>query len=367
MELVPQPQLCFSQIASTLNQILFEPDTEAFHIMLCAVAAHTLKPHGYPPVWIMVVGPSGSGKTTVLDAFTKVPGTFRLNSLTPNTFLSGYKRKAEENSLLIKLGASPILLMKDFTSIISMRHEYKSEIIAQLREIYDGSFRKVTGMGNVIAWSGRLTLLTCCTAAVEDDRMTFRVMGDRFMEVHWKSPEPYGLVNYITNQEIATNLTPVQQLVNDYLSAPYSPLAKLTPKQHELLNSYANAAAKLRTPVIWDDKGHSISNVFQTEAPTRTAQTLTSIVLAAASLDREPFVRDQDMELALRVTCDSVPPKRLRVLKLIQAKNWDEYAALPLWVVRKTLAELEALGVLAAENPTTRGREILTPEITRIL
>jgi hypothetical protein len=41
--------------------------------------------------------------------------------------------------LLQKIGASGFLVLKDFGSILSMRPETKAELLAALREIYDGS------------------------------------------------------------------------------------------------------------------------------------------------------------------------------------------------------------------------------------
>ena len=352
MELVPKSRLTFSEVSQQLTSILFKPDVEAFHIMVCAIASHTLKPHGYPPVWILLIGPAGSGKTTLLETFNTLR-VFRLNDLTPNTFLSGYKGNgSKSNSLLHKLGAEPIITMKDFTTIISMRYERKSEIMAALREIYDGNYRKYTGMGDLISWSGRLTLLTCCTPAIDRDRMHFRIMGDRFMEVRWGGPPPVELALCIANRREAIDFGPIQAKVKEYIEkCPQAQdCAKLTDKQANTLASLSNLVAVLRNPVEHDEKGHHVTHISVAESPTRCAQALTSVALASATLDGEKFVRESDMDLARRIARDSIPPQRLHILSLIGhdgiPKDDEQIRAIPRWTRDRTLSDLSALGLV---------------------
>jgi energy-coupling factor transporter ATP-binding protein EcfA2 len=349
MELVPKSRLTFSEVANELNAILFQPDIQAFRILLAAVAAHTLKPHGYPPVWLMIIGPAGSGKTTLLDTLNTLP-VFRLNDLTPNTFLSGFKGNGKPSSLLHKLGNKPIITMKDFTTILSMRFEHKSEIMASLREIYDGFYRKATGMGDSLSWSGRLTLLTCCTPAIDRDRMTFRIMGDRFMEVRWSGPPSLALAHCVIDRHTEMDLSSVSNKIKAYVEACPLDCAALTGKQVNKLASLSHLVAVLRTPITRDEKGWKINDVGVPESPTRIAQALTSVVVTSATLDACSHARDEDMDLACRVARDSIPPMRLHILSLISKdgipKDDDQLRAIPRWVRERTLDELFALGLI---------------------
>ena len=352
LSVVPKPRLQFDDISNNLNAVLFQPDVQAFRIVLCAVAAHTLKPHGYPPVWLMIIAPSGSGKTTLIDLLNSVPHVVRINDLTPKTFLSGLTREAgKSNSLLHRLGTKPIITMKDFTTIISKRAEDKSEIIGQLREIYDGYYHKETGSGKTISWSGRLTLLTCCTPdGIDSDRMTFRVMGDRFMEVRCPGPPSEELARRVVTQADSPDFKPLQAKIFQYLENCSTTLPKYTPQQSEQLTHLSRAVAWLRTPVLRDLKGYKIVDVGTPESPTRIAQALTSVVISSAALDNAPMLRNEDMDLAIRMAHSSIPKKRLHILSLIQAeglsKSDPSLEELPTWTKDRAIEDLQALDLI---------------------
>ena len=63
--------------------------------------------------------------------------------MTERTLASG--KEVEDGkpdpSLLARLHDGYVLL-KDFTSVLSMRHESRQVVLAQLREVYDGRFVK---------------------------------------------------------------------------------------------------------------------------------------------------------------------------------------------------------------------------------
>ena len=79
-----------------------------------------------------------------------------LGDVTENTFLSGFYG-AVQPGLLEKLGdqheqgsalvtkGDAILLVKDFTTVLSMRREKRATILSQLREIHDGEFKRSFG------------------------------------------------------------------------------------------------------------------------------------------------------------------------------------------------------------------------------
>lgn len=357
-EVVPFPSQSaslFDEIADEYQRIYHKPDIEALKIVLCAVASHTLKPHGYPPTWVMLIGPSGSGKTSLLEVLTKLPLVYPLNDLTPKTFLSGFKTpRGGKVALLHKLGTSAILVMKDFTTIISMRYENKAEIFSQLREIHDGFYNRVTGIGSVGAWMGRLTLITACTNAIDRERMTFRQMGDRFVEVRWSGPPHSETATVIGRRPTATDYDPIRKKVEMYLSRPIA-CPEVTDEAVEAIAIYACFVAAARTPVFRDEHGKNIIDVGTPETPTRLTQCLMSICLASAALDEAKTVRYKDVLLAKRIAKDSIPPARRRVFEMFEngalnlnAGGWDEFSN---FQKKKLIEDLESLGIVEIQPP----------------
>lgn len=130
------------------------------------------------PVWLWLVGGSSSGKTEVINALTGLKFVIQVSTLTENTFLSGAKAKGKETSLLkeIKNGC---IVMKDFTSILSMNNEKREAIIGQMREIFDGKFTKATGTGDFLKWEGKINFIAGVTEAIHAESDRFNQMGTR--------------------------------------------------------------------------------------------------------------------------------------------------------------------------------------------
>jgi hypothetical protein len=134
------------------------------------------------PLWMMLIGPPSNAKTEMLRAFEGHRDAKFISNLTPSTLVSGLvpKKNQTEPSLLPQLNGK-LVILKDFTSILSMRSENQQEIIAQLREAYDGQYSKMFGNGKVIDWHGRFGLIAACTPVWDMHYGIIGAMGDRFL------------------------------------------------------------------------------------------------------------------------------------------------------------------------------------------
>ena len=150
-----------SEVKTIANKWLHLEDDTIIDVI---IATHIANKIGGDPIWLLTIAPPSNAKTEILRAFNDHPDTYFLSSLTASTFISGKKaEKSDPNpSLLFKLN-DKTLILKDFTTILSMRHEQRQEIISQLREIHDGSCSKAFGTGQTIFWKGHVGLIAACT------------------------------------------------------------------------------------------------------------------------------------------------------------------------------------------------------------
>lgn len=128
------------------------------------------------PLWLLIIGPSSSAKTELLNALDGHPLMFFLSDLTTNTLISGKK----DASLLPKLN-NVILVMKDFTTVLSKRPDDLKIIMGQLREVYDGKFAKSYGTGDTIDWTGHVGFLGASTPVWDKKHGVISQMGERFL------------------------------------------------------------------------------------------------------------------------------------------------------------------------------------------
>jgi hypothetical protein len=75
-----------------------------------------------------------------------------------------------------------LVVLKDMGSILSMRADNKAEVLAALREIYDGSWTRYVGAdgGRSLHWQGKVGLLAGATPVL-DRHHTVSPMGESFL------------------------------------------------------------------------------------------------------------------------------------------------------------------------------------------
>src|SRR5262249_47288525 len=91
--------------------------------------------------------------------------------------------RADANGgLLRSIGEFGILLLKDFTSVLSMHRDSRAAVLAALREIYDGNWQRHVGVdgGRTLSWSGKLGMLAGCTPIIDTHHAVIAAMGERF-------------------------------------------------------------------------------------------------------------------------------------------------------------------------------------------
>jgi hypothetical protein len=130
-------------------------DLGALDCVLAAAAAEKLD--GDPP-WLLVIGGSGAAKTETLMPLTGAGATVVSTISGEAGLLSGTpaKERAADatGGLLSLLGHRGLLVIKDFTSILSMNRDTRALILAALREIYDGRWSRDVGAegGRTLTW-----------------------------------------------------------------------------------------------------------------------------------------------------------------------------------------------------------------------
>ena len=107
--------------------------------------------------------------------------------LTEAGLLSGTSRKERaENAtggVLRQVGDRGLILMKDFTSVLSMQRDTRAQTLSALREVHDGKWSRPVGTdgGTVLRWSGKCALVAGCTEAWDTAHAVIAAMGDRFL------------------------------------------------------------------------------------------------------------------------------------------------------------------------------------------
>src|SRR5215213_1673640 len=163
------------------DELLYLPDKTPILAALAIVAAQDIPG---PPVWTLLVGPPSSGKTEIIDSLRLVNGAFSVSTLTKASLLSGRTGGAGGLLLTHFRNGHGLLLVKDFTSILSEAAGARTETIAVLREVYDGHITRAVGSRDTpLSWAGQISFLGAVTEEIELHRATIDLMGNRFLYV----------------------------------------------------------------------------------------------------------------------------------------------------------------------------------------
>jgi IclR helix-turn-helix domain len=122
----------------------------------------------------------------------------------------------------------------------------------------------------------------------------------------------------------------------------------LTEPISELIVSLADVTTWVRSPVARDGYSRDIVAHPEAEAPTRFAKQLAGLRWGALAIGLEP---DAATDMLRRVSLDSMPPRRTRVIAALATESMTtkavaEKVGLPTSTTHRVMEDLAALGVL---------------------
>jgi hypothetical protein len=173
------------EVIEVFERWLILKDRTPIYAVLGAVAANLLP--GGDPVWLGIIAPPSSAKTEILNSLSKLPNVVQASSLSPASFLSATSKKDQDKEatggLLAQIGEFGIIVLKDFTTMLSMRPEVNQEAFAVPREVFDGRYTRHVGTdgGRTLAWNGKVGLVFACTETFDKHHSVISAMGDRYL------------------------------------------------------------------------------------------------------------------------------------------------------------------------------------------
>jgi hypothetical protein len=358
-------------------------DLAALHAVLAAAAVERLTGE---PLWVMVVAGPGNTKTETVSTLSGIGAQVTSTIASEGALLSATPRKDVAShatgGLLRALEPRGILVMKDFTTILSMPRETRNQVLAALREVYDGKWTRSVGTdgGQTIHWDGRIAIIGAVTTAWDDAHTVIGSMGERFVLVRTdsrtgrRSAGRHAIANIGREREMREELAKAVSGVVSGMTTDDTTLT-LTRDEREHVRKAADLTALCRTAVANDFRGEP-ERPHAHEAATRLAKQLVQMMRGALAIG---LPRTDALALALRGARDSMPPLRLRVLEDVTAhpgskrEDVSHRLDLPATTVRRTLDSLQLLKVLT-RNTTGKTKvhryavaEDLTPSVLHSL
>lgn len=356
--------MTLSELTATFARWLHLRDFGPLYAALGTVAANLMPGD---PVWLMLVGPPSSGKSEILQSLTLLPRVFPTATLNEAALLSGTSKKewdpGAKGGLLAEIDGFGIIVLKDFTSILSMPRDPQRQVLAALREIYDGRWtRRLGGGGGVMLdWRGKLGLLAGCTHAIESAHAVNSMMGERFVLCRMpllseedERAQAYAAIHRKHQEEqMRAELAAAVTAFVSGLRLPPSP-PELTPDEFDRLQALAVFVARARSAVERNSYHRDIEAVPSSEVSTRLLLNLKGLYSGLLVIGVPPA---EAWELIVRVGFDSIPSLRRSILDglinatdLLSPKTLADQVGCSASAVRRTLEDLRAHGLVGCED-----------------
>jgi hypothetical protein len=337
-----------------------EYDLDALDAMLATIASERLTGD---PLWLLIIGGPGATKTETVSAAMGAGAHITSTIASEGALLSGTSARDRSRNatggLLRRIGDRGVLVIKDVTSIISADRNVRSQVLAAVREIYDGRWERNVGSdgGRTLTWTGRISVIGAVTTAWDTAHSVVASCGDRFVYIRIDSEnqstrKASGLQSIRnTGSEIAMRKE-LADVVGGVVAGMSTHDTALTEQENIKLLDAANIVTMARTAVEHDYKGDVIDS-HAPEMPTRFVKQLAQMVRGGIAIG---MTREKAMRLAIRCAKDSIPRLRIEILLDIaqhpssQVSHVRKRINKPWTTIRRELQGLHMLGMLRCDE-----------------
>lgn len=352
--------MTLADVHATFQEHFYLPDAGVIDVSFAAYVANRLPGD---PAWLQLIGPSSAGKTEPAMAMRRLEKVRIVSSMTEAALLSGTAKKERskeaKGGLLKEIGPFGMLICKDFTSILAMRHEQRSVLLGHLRDIYDGHMdRKVgTDGGQTLTWEGKIGFLAVCTDAIDSHHAVMAAMGHRFL--FYRLPISSRDDRHAQAKKAlqsrgreSTMRSELSETVEKFFAGLQIPedMPALTDSDENFLITLSDFATRCRSAVERDGYRREIELIHSMEAPARLAKALAHLHEGFRVIG-VPTTRAK--QLLAKIALDSVPKIRVLLIETLaadtQAKLTKDLASAigyPTETTRRALEDLAAQQVV---------------------
>ncbi len=357
-----RPATTLRDVDAVFQETFHMPDLGALHVVLATVVANRMAGE---PVWLLLVGPPASAKTETVETLADLAETVTLSVTTKAGLLSGSTEKGGTGGVLLEGGERFLLVIKDFTTIASEHASTRTEVLAILREVFDGRVERAvgTGGGRRLKWRGHAGCIACATEAV--DTVDMANFGERW--VRYRLPESDEDDRFLTGlvavgnlgrqrEQRARRLAVVTAFFADLVAPEQLPALSADEEDHLIV--LADLATRCRSGVVWGGGHHD--EILQVPQPEEVPRLLAELGQLSAGLSVIGVGDDERWRLLTKCALDGMSSLRRKVIDALLAASFDPATAtvagrcrLPQTTARRHLQELVALGIaeLTGEGP----------------
>ena len=328
------PNMTNEELYATYKKWLYMPDTTVLDVMFGTVFANRLEGD---PVWLFFVAPPAGSKSELLMSLSWAEECYPLTSLTPHALVSGTQwGPGKDPSLLPQLDRK-VLVLKDFTTILSMNYAARDEIFGILRDIYDGRTEKSFGNGLKREYKVKFGILAGVTPVIETFSTMNQSLGERFLRyrlpLDTKRSEEQKILKAIKNVnnelKMRAELCQAAASIIARKNPEHDVMPQFTERYLPKVVALAQLAAWLRGVVDRDKFTQQVLYKPSSEVGTRMAKQLVKLAMGVGIFRGTRLLESYEYNCIKHVAIDSCPQRAVMILSaLYQAEKQENLAML---------------------------------------
>jgi len=302
-------------VLKAFKKWLYFKDYTVIEICLTTIIANRLHAD---PFWLFLISPSGGSKTELFRSL-KGKDTYELSDLTEHTLISGQIGKKAEPSLLPFLN-NKVLVMKDFTTVLSMRYDEREKILSTMREIYDGYISKSFGTGKKFNWIGKVGFIAGVTPVIDKYYGVINILGPRFVQYRTKhhnrrEETKKAMENMGKEKQMREELNYTSQQFLNQVSDPNK--VEVPEDIFNKIIDLADYTATVRSQVSRDGRTREVDFSPEPEIPTRLAKCFLMFIKGLCAIREKKEPTNNEYILLKNIARDSVPIKKDKVIQCL--------------------------------------------------
>ncbi|MBU0505707.1 MarR family transcriptional regulator, partial [bacterium] len=251
---------------------------------------------------------------------------YQISTLTTNSLISGYvksnNKKVEDMASQIN---DKVLIIKDFTSILSMSKDKRDEILGQLREAYDGYISKKLGnLDKKISIETSFGLIACVTPVIDKHYKPMGQLGERFLKLRLDYDDDHILDGSEKNEGKEEEMrNKISDAIMGFLTNIEVYDVTFSDSDKKKIKLLVKWVAKIRTPVSgrWQGDDFVLDVAPQSEKPTRLYKQFKKLATLLCIIEGKTKFDEQTFRMLERIAMDTAPPDRLKVWQHIVNHN----------------------------------------------
>lgn len=361
---IPVCPTSLDEVKAIFKKWLYMKDENLIDVVLGCIIANRSESD---PVWLFVVAPPGGTKTEIIRSLSCNEIIAR-SSLSPHSLISGFtvkSKKQEKDPSLLPLLNGKVLVIKDFTCVISMHRDAREELLGTLRDAYDGSAAKAFGSEAMTReYIAKFGVIAGVTPEIDRIYSISQSLGERFLKYRTPVEE-----REIISRRATANMGKEKEMRRELNEAVIHFLKTIHVKDikssEELNDKFVKLScliAHLRSDVSRNGYTRNVEFMPQPEVGTRLVKQLKGLAWGIALARGKDEITEEEYDLITKIAKDTLPSKRLAILKALTDKKdfarTSEFATdtkLSTNTVKELLEDYNLLGIIDRGGDESHG------------